>query len=73
MTLNYLDKQTKQVFDIYVGLDKLITSTTGKVMEAVKKEESLPKTVIILIILVVILVSVNVIILTTKFRRRNLK
>jgi methionine-rich copper-binding protein CopC len=69
IALNYLDKQTRKAFDIYVGLDEIITTTSGRVVESQKEKEPIPKSIIILGALVLILIVFNLILLN-KFRKR---
>ncbi len=68
ITLNYLDKQTKKVFDIYVGLDEIVTSATGRIIDTTKPEK-IPTSITILTILVAVLVIINIVLLRIKLRK----
>ncbi|MBU0756778.1 MAG: DUF916 domain-containing protein [Nanoarchaeota archaeon] len=71
ISLNYLNTQVQKVYDIYVGLDDIVTKATGQVIDSTRPEEVMPKSLVILIILIALLVGVNVFLLMTKFRKKR--
>lgn len=72
IVLNYLSKEDKKEYNIYVESDKITTTPTGKAIDGeIAGKSPIETKVILLTILVVILIIVNVIVLLKKFRKKE--